>query len=428
MRSLSSCFLFLLLTSILINAQAQRKKTKEPSGRASLLYTDHTYQPGIQSVSFSRTGKAYTAPVIRLNSSDELLLSFDDLGSGRRDLYYTIEHCSRDWQGSGLLSFDYLEGFEENRIEKYAYSENTLKPYTHYELSFPNDKLKPKLSGNYLLKVYSDQDPGRLLLSRRFYVLDDKVLISAKRNAPNEVSRRPTHQRLEVNVDCKGLNIQNPYTDILLSIQQNSRPDIARQYSRPTFISGEQLLYKELNMLDFPGGNEFRLLDLRSLRSRSESVASIIRDSLFSAVLYPDEPRGDRPYIFSYDDNGRFSIASQDSDRPETGADYLRCTFSIKGPQHERLYLLGAFTNYELSPENELSYDPLSGTHRLTRLLKQGVYNYEYASLKEGKSSRVSTEGNFYETRNNYNLFFYYHRPGSRYDELIGYLELKSDN
>ena len=45
-----------------------------------------------------------------------------------------------DWTPSNLFQNEYLNGFDNIRIENYQTSFNTLQPYTNYKLKLPNDQ------------------------------------------------------------------------------------------------------------------------------------------------------------------------------------------------------------------------------------------------------------------------------------------------
>ena len=55
-------------------------------------------------------------------------------------------------------------------------------------------------------------------------------------------------------------------------------------------------------------------------------------------------------------------------------------------------------------------------------LLKQGSYNYMYIFVPDGSrhATLAPTEGNHYETVNEYVVKVYHRPPGTRYDRLIG--------
>ena len=55
-------------------------------------------------------------------------------------------------------------------------------------------------------------------------------------------------------------------------------------------------------------------------------------------------------------------------------------------------------------------------------LLKQGYYSYQYLILRaDGTTAPLQSEGNFYQTRNEYQALIYYRGIGERADRLVGY-------
>ena len=117
-------------------------------------YDNSVLNPSIKSVEFYNTRKQPSFPIIKLNSDEQVQLAFDDLRGGVRYFYYTLEHCDGDWNSSNLSPTEYLKSFNEDKIVDYTYSTATFQKYTHYSIKFPNDNISPKLSGNYILKVY----------------------------------------------------------------------------------------------------------------------------------------------------------------------------------------------------------------------------------------------------------------------------------
>ena len=73
-----------------------------------------------------------------------------------------------------------------------------------------------------------------------------------------------------------------------------------------------------------------------------------------------------------------------------------------------------------------MQYDESLHAYEVALLLKQGYYNYQFRQLVDGKGRTARTEGDFYQTENEY-LILVYHRPqGARYDALVGYAKLKN--
>ena len=60
--------------------------------------------------------------------------------------------------------------------------------------------------------------------------------------------------------------------------------------------------------------------------------------------------------------------------------------------------------------------------------MKLGVYNYQYVWVPDGgqKVSTANTEGDFYNTENEYLIYVYHREFGARYDRLVGFLAVRS--
>ena len=388
-------------------------------------YDNRVYHPQIKTVQCYNTQKEQSIPVIILGSKELLRFSFDDLRGGSRNYWYTVEHCTFDWKPSGISVLDYLDGSSEDRITDYAYSSKTLQKFTHYNLILPNDQIRPKTSGNYLLKVYEDGDIKKAVCSQRFFIADKQVNTGIEILPSNEVALRFSNQKLNVTVTYT-MTIQNPYADVKLILLQNGNPLTALINLKPTFVKPGSLIYNDLGGNDFKGSNEFRKFDSRSLRYKGEHVQSITTDSINSIVLFPDGNGTTPKYTRQIDDNGAFFIRNQDNRDNETDSDYenVLFTLNVKNPTgNGNIYVAGRFNNYTLTDENKLVFDPARQQFIARLYLKQGVYDYQYIwkDNTNGKTDNSLLEGSFFETQNDYQAFVYYRKPGSRWDQLIGY-------
>lgn len=399
---------------------------------AQITYDDRVYLAGIRSVELYNTAKAQSFPVINLKSNDVLLLAFDDLRGGTRYLNYTIQHCDAYWNPSQLSPSEYLQSFTDDRITDYRYSGNTIQKYTHYEVTFPNYNIVPKLSGNYLLKVYLDGDINKLVLTRRFYVLDQKVSIGATIDPSARTTLRQSNQKVNFQVNYGGSLVQNPNTDIRALVMQNGRADKAMMNTQPADLRGNTLIYNDVNTNDFAGGNEFRHFDLRSLKLNSDRVARIFKDTANTVVLLGDPNRNQAAYSFQYDNDGNFFILNQDGSNPKTDADYVHVYFSLAGNKSDSegsAYIVGRFNDYQLNEQSKMQFDSGRGRFYTDLFLKQGVYDYEYIWVPNSSKTpdEVTFEGSYYETENNYQILVYFKRPGARYEELVGYTQLNTN-
>ena len=389
-------------------------------------YETNVYHPEIKSVEFYNTAKQASFPIITLGSTEKLLLSFDNLQGGSQVYYYTIEHCDANWNSSNLAPAEYLQNYTDDKITDFSYSTTTVQKYTHYQLKLPNESIAPKISGNYILKVYEDGDQAKLVLTRRMYVLNPKINITAEAVPSNDVPSRQTNQKINFTLNYGTLRVQNPGAEIKTVIMQNNRNETAQMNTQPAYIRGTQLIFNDVNTNDFPGGNEFRHFDTRTLKLNSERILKIIRDTANTILLLADPDRNQPNYAFQYDLNGNFYVLNQDGNDPRTDADYAHMYFTLttkKLPADGTAYVVGQFNNYKLDDSNKMIFDAANNKFAASLFLKQGVYDYAYVWVDKatGKTDNVALEGSHFETENDYQILVYYHPAGARWDELAGY-------
>lgn len=420
-------------------AQRNRRAARERSPQQELIYENHSYLPVIRSVQFHPKEEEAALPVIDMGAPSPLVLSFDDLRGDIRNYYYSIEHCTADWKSSNLSPLEYVEGFNEDRVLTFQSSVNTLQTYTNYQLEIPSRQVKPKLAGNYLLKVYEDADKRRLVLTQKFYVVRPVFSVLGEVLPSSNNQFRASNQKINLTVHTGSQRVNNPFQEVQVLVMQNQRPDVQQWLSRPSHVQEGTIQYRDLTTLDFPGGNEFRYVDLRSMRLASERVREIYRDSLMRIELLTDQATTGQSYGSLFDENGAFYLDNQDRpDAPEE-SDYALVRFSMEvdplslaaweeSPLSEsQIHVVGAFNQYQRTAENRLHYQPETERWEVTLPLRQGLYNYEYVLESPNTGyAPFHFSGSHFQTGNAYQILVYFRRPGTTWDEIAAYQILSS--
>lgn len=413
-------FVFIILSFFVSNIFAQGDDG---------YYENKIYQPYIKTVECYNSKKEQSFPIIALRSGETITLAFDDLKAGSKNYSYSIEHCSYDWKSSRINQLDYVESFREDIIFSTRFSFNTLQKFTHYQLSLPNDQVRPKIAGNYILRVYEKNDPSKLILTQRFYVVDNSVNVDAEVVPSNTVQYRNTKQKVNFTIFHTTL-IQNPYQSVKAIVMQNGVPETASLNTKPAFVRQGALLYNEINANEFWSGNEFRKFDFRNFRYKAEHVQDFYRDSTNTIILFPDSPYGNTKYSTQIDENGAFFIRNQDGRDNITDSDYANVLFTLNATpptQNGNAYVVGRFNNYTLNEKSKLNFEPSRKKFYTTLKLKQGIYDFKYVWVDErNKFDDTIFEGSFFETENSYQILVYYRKPGGRWDELVGFANVNS--
>ncbi len=400
----------------------------------NFYYETATYQENIKTMQAYRDGFVLSNPIMALGEDVKLIFKFDDISPEVKDYYYTIIHCDAEWKESYIPQEDYIDGYLENPIEDYAMSFNTTFEYVNYRIELPNSNIRLKLSGNYALVVYEDQDKEKRILTQRFHIYENATSIEGTVRRATQDAFKGAHQEIDFKVYHPNLPILNVRDEVKVVIMQNNRWDNAIRNLKPLYIRDGILDYDYNRENVFEAGNEFRYFDNRTNRMNGENVfATDFHRPYFHKTLKADEVRANKKFFQYKEMNGRYSIESQDQEVRDydTECDYtfVHFTLQLGAPLlGGSVNVFGALTNWNANKGNEMTYNFDTGAYELSMLLKQGYYNFQYVYVPQASliADHTNIEGSFWEAENDYQIYVYYRDLAGRYDRLVGYRSLNS--
>ena len=374
----------------------------------------------IKSVSLHAKKVNSFVPVIRLG--EKLHFSFDDLEADEKEYTYKLTHCSANWEVTNMNSTEFIDGFNDNIFRNYENSFNTYQNYTHYELQIPNKNTQIKISGNYMISILNEDE--EVVFTRRFIVYQQKVDVGVSIHKARKVKDIDTKQNVEMVINYPNLKINNPSEEIQVAIYKNHDWNSFINNLKPQYYRGTQLIYKYGDETTFFGGNEFLNFDTKDYRSNNNNIRRVQLKDVYETRLYADHSRGLRSYTHYPDINGNFFIRSINVENTKIEGDYTKVHYIYKPLEKisndKDLYVYGAFNNWQFTNDNKLTLTN-NGYYETDILQKQGFYNYTYVTLDKDFNIDNTIEGTHYQTENEYAVFVYYKRFGSKYDEVIGY-------
>lgn len=410
LRLVGFCLLFPFLF-----AQAQQQQP----------YATRSFVDRIRTIQCFPEGNPLAPPMIALGGPERLTIAFDELLPDASYFNYKLIHCNADWRQSALSELEYLDGFNVNPIDTYEFSQSTFTNYVHYSLSIPNENVRPLVSGNYVLQVFPENEPDRILMQVCFSIYESLVSMGMEVSSRTDIDYNASHQQVGVTVNAPNYTISNPYQELKLIVTQNGRRDNQATVVQPLSAQGSSIQYQHLRSLIFEAGNEYRRFEDTNIRYAGMGVQNIqFFDPYYNVTLFTGMPRKNSGYSYDQTQYGGYIIRESNAENSDIEADYFIVHFSLEDTPFAdgRVFINGDLTLNLFNEDNEMFYNAQERKYEKALLLKQGAYNYQYLYLPNGRSQARTgaIEGNYYQTVNEY-LARLYHRPqGGRYDRLIG--------
>ena len=390
------------------------------------------YDPNISTLQVVAGDRWLSMPVIRLNQDEVINIGFDDLTHEYRRFTYTIEHCDADWTVSeGLFPSDFIEGFVEgNTIDDKEESVNTNMLYTHYALSIPNDRCRIRMGGNYRVTVYDENNDHQKIFVAHFMVLDPRMGVMMEVSSNTDIDINKSHQQVAMKLSYGSVTVTEPHEQIKSVVLQNGRWNTAVVNTPAQYIMPNGLQWLHSKELIFEAGNEYHKFEMLDPDHPSMGV-DVIRWDGTDYHVYPFACEPQNNYVYDEDANGAFYIRNSDNYENDRSSEYMLVHYLLKTDRinNGNIYIDGRWTNEQLSPDYQMTYNEETGYYEAVIQQKLGYYNYHFIVVyDDGTIRQLPSDGCFYQTENKYQCLIYYRGRQDRTDILVGYQEVQYRN
>ena len=359
-------------------------------------------------------------PYLLYRSRQYIDIEWDEMSHDYKRYRYHIDHCDWDWQPTdGIFESDFMEGLNDQLIEDYEKSFNTTQIYTHYRLRLPSKEIRLRLSGNYRVRIYEEDEEDTPVLEARFCIYEREAGIVAQLSSNTDIDFNDRHHQMTLSVGFGALQVFNPEQELKVIVMQNRRWDSRVEGLVPNVRQANGIEFTHNRRLIFPAGNEYHRFEILDVHRTATGVDRIEWfEPYYHATLYPAVI--DHAYSYSEDQNGVYVVRSSDNYDDWTTAEYVVVHFFLETPrlQGGDVYVSGIWSGQTFNPDCKMEYDEVHQYYHAALLLKQGYYSYEFIQ-QDGLTQR--TMGSFFETENEYEVLVYYRQQGSRYDRLAGF-------
>jgi hypothetical protein len=356
-------------------------------------------QVNIKTARIRPAGVDFAYPMCKIG--EVLELQFDVLDDRYDNLVYSIRHCNADFEPDDLSFSEFAEGFDFRQIDSYENSFNTHQNFTHYTLQIPNNDIKLLISGNYVVNVYDGNDMEKPVLTKRFMIYEDfdNSKISAEVSRPFISEYSFDNQQVSVSVKT---SVPTKYLKVYA--MKNYDFQTRKELKISGFKPGEVIYAQNDKSALFQGGSEFQFADLKDVHFKALGIDEINYErGLYAYKLTPFKPV-DVSYSFQEDLNGRYYIKNDKGFSLDLEADYVKVLFRVKYDRFsDCVFIIGE----AFEPPEEMFFNSETQFWEKEVLLKQGLYNYDFASKNTTAGELKSLSGSWYNTENDYLITVY---------------------
>ena len=435
MRTILFCFLALGLGGLVLVGGCASSEEAGTEGEADSTETrrrgsntpDRTLGPdlapqrdGVRTVQLYRGSDERSLPVTSLRSGEPLTLEFDVMEQEGRPLTVHFYHADREWNRD-LSPNQYLESYRDDNLVEYRPSQGTTVPYVHYTYQFPNDDIRFRLSGNYVLRVSERGREDEVLFERAFFVTDEAGSLDlGSESIVTPGQRQPSVRpmaRFNPPANLRG----DPFGYTACFVRNGRLPD-TRCEDRPLLSQQPRLAFELDRGRAFDPTTADYTVDLSNLRAGPKIERTDRTVTPFRVLLEPDYARFSGRSLDAFL-NGQILVREvlPGYSNPERTAEYVRTTFAFVPPEERPLaggvVVAGSFSGMSAERGTEMEWRPARARYEGEVLLKQGYYQYFYEAsdpllqktVRESQSRLQST----------YTTFLYYEDTSVSTDRLL---------
>ena len=382
--------------------------------------TQQIFNRNIKTLTLTVDDDPTLPPYLLYASRQYIDIEWDEMSHDYKRYRYHIDHCDWDWNVTdGIFESDYLEGLNDQLVEDFEKSFNTTQIYTHYKLRVPSKEIRLRLSGNYRVLIYEEDEEDTPVLEARFCIYEREAGIIAQLSSNTDIDFNDRHQQMTLSIGYGSLAVIDPEQELKVIVMQNRRWDSRVEGLVPNIRKPNGIEFTHNRNLIFPAGNEYHRFEILDVHRTATGVDRIDWfEPYYHATLFPAVI--DHSYSYTEDQNGVYVVRSSDNYDDWTTAEYVVVHFFLESPRLEGgdVYVSGWWAGQTFNPDCKMEYDEARECYHAAILLKQGYYSYEFIQ-KDGLMQR--TMGSFYETENEYEVLVYFRQQGARYDRLLGF-------
>jgi len=345
-----------------------------------------------------------TAPIIRLNSDQQLQLRFETLGLDSRQFRISFSHHNPDWSRSPLPPERFIDGFYMLTLSGGQLSRDRQPGYRQFIYNFPNRDFSFRHSGNYMIRI-EDTDTGNLLFTMPFYVYENEGVIrsSVDRQLTPRQDLRTRHypiSRFE-----PPYFLDQPQFDLQFYYVQNRFWGRAERSNELDFSALDHVQFEMRRESSFVGDYEFRWLSLDRISQQVEQVAEVDLTTDIPVVILNDDSEG-----FSNQPPRNINARTGFPD-PGLDARYANVFFRLDHEQEippgAEIHVVGDFNNWTIHSGSKMNY--LSDIDRWqgSAVIKTGSYHYKYVLIDNNRIDDLAFDSRFTFTPQEYHAFVY---------------------